>query len=478
MYTKLALLIDGEWIEETKAGGETVLNPASEQSLGNLPHAGKPELDRALAAASRAFDSWKRTSPFERAQILRRAADLMRERLDHIATVLTLEEGKTLAEAKGEITAAAEFFDWFAEEGRRSYGRVIPARLADMRQTVTQEPVGPVACFTPWNFPAVTPARKIAPALAAGCTCIIKPAEETPGTTLEIARALIDAGLPKGVLNVVFGVPSEVSEYLIRSPIIRKISFTGSTPVGRHLARLAGETLTLATMELGGHAPVIVAKDADVQRAAELSMAIKLRNAGQVCTSPTRFFVERPIYEEYLEHARAFVKKQVVGDGLQSGTTVGPVANTRRIAAMDDLIADALSHQARLITGGERINASGLMYMPTILADIPDQARAMTEEPFGPLALVQSVDDIEQGLARANALPYGLAGYAFTRSAATANRISEAMEVGVIGINQMVVTIPETPFGGIGDSGWGREGGIEGLESYTVRKYVGHLHVL
>lgn len=477
MYTKLALLIDGEWIEETNAGSETVLNPATEQPLGTLPHAGKLELDRALAAASRAFESWKRTSPFERAQILRRAADLMRERLDHIATVLTLEEGKTLAEAKGEITAAAEFFDWFAEEGRRSYGRVIPARLADMRQTVTQEPVGPVACFTPWNFPAVTPARKIAPALAAGCTCIIKPAEETPGTTLEIARALTDAGLPKGVINVVFGVPAEVSEYLIRSPIIRKISFTGSTPVGRHLARLAGETLTLATMELGGHAPVIVAKDADVQHAAELSMAIKLRNAGQVCTSPTRFFVERPIYEEYLEHARAFVQKQVVGDGLQSGTTVGPVANTRRIAAMDDLIGDALSHQARLIAGGERINASGLMYMPTILADIPDHARAMTEEPFGPLALVQSVDDIEQGLARANALPYGLAGYAFTRSAATANRISEAMEVGVIGINQMVVTIPETPFGGIGDSGWGREGGIEGLESYTVKKYVGHLHV-
>ncbi|MFA1621963.1 NAD-dependent succinate-semialdehyde dehydrogenase [Rhizobium mongolense] len=477
MYTKLALLIDGEWIEETTAGSEVVLNPATEQPLGTLPHAGRPELDRALEAASRAFESWKRTSPFERSQILRRAANLMRERLDRIATVLTLEEGKTLAEAKGEITAAAEFFDWFAEEGRRSYGRVIPARMSEMRQTVTQEPVGPVACFTPWNFPAVTPARKIAPALAAGCTCIIKPAEETPGTTLEMARALTDAGLPEGVLNVVFGIPADVSEHLIRSRVIRKISFTGSTPVGRHLARLAGETLTLATMELGGHAPVIVAKDADVRRAAELSMAIKLRNTGQVCTSPTRFFVERPVYEEYLEHARAFVGKQVVGDGLQPATTVGPVANNRRVVAMDNLIADALSLQARLIAGGERLNAPGLMYSPTILADIPDHARAMTDEPFGPLALVQPVDDIEQALARANALPYGLAGYAFTRSATTANRIAEQMQVGVIGINQMVVTIPETPFGGIGDSGWGREGGIEGLESYTVRKYVGHLHV-
>jgi succinate-semialdehyde dehydrogenase/glutarate-semialdehyde dehydrogenase len=477
MYTKLALLIDGEWIEETNAGSEPVLNPATEQSLGTLPHAGKAELDRALAAASRAFESWKRTSPYERGQILRRAANLMRERLDHIATVLTLEEGKTLAEAKGEITAAAEFFDWFAEEGRRSYGRVIPARLPDMRQTVTQEPVGPIACFTPWNFPAVTPARKIAPALAAGCTCIIKPAEETPGTTLEMARALTDAGLPKGVLNVVFGVPAEVSEYLIRSPVIRKISFTGSTPVGRHLARLAGETLTVATMELGGHSPVIVAKDADIQRAAELSMSIKLRNTGQVCTSPTRFFVERPAYEEYLEHARAYVEKQVVGDGLQAGTTVGPVANTRRVTAMDDLISDALSHSARLIAGGERLAGPGLMYQPTILADMPDHAKAMTHEPFGPLALVQPFDDIDQALTRANALPYGLAGYAFTRSAATANRIAEELAVGVIGINQMVVTIPETPFGGIGDSGWGREGGIEGLEAYTVKKYVGHLQI-
>lgn len=477
MYTKLALLIDGEWIEEASGGSEVVLNPATEKPLGNLPHAGKAELDRALAAADKAFESWKRTSPYERGQILRRAADLMRERLVHIATVLTLEEGKTLGEAKGEIAAAAEFFDWFAEEGRRSYGRVIPARLADMRQTVTQEPVGPVACFTPWNFPAVTPARKIAPALAAGCTCIIKPAEETPGTTLEIARALMDAGLPKGVLNVVFGVPAEVSEYLLRSPIIRKISFTGSTPVGRHLARLAGETLTLATMELGGHAPVIVAKDADIRRAAELSMAIKLRNTGQVCTSPTRFFVERPAYEEYLDHARSFVEKQIVGDGLKAETTVGPVANARRIAAMDDLISDALSHQARLIVGGERIKGPGLMYMPTILADIPDHAKAMSHEPFGPLALVQPVDDIDQALSRANALPYGLAGYAFTSSSATANLISEELAVGVIGINQMVVTIPETPFGGIGDSGWGREGGIEGLEAYTTKKYVGHLHI-
>ena len=477
MYAKLALLIDGEWVEEASGGSETVFNPATEQPIGTLPHAGRPELDRALSAVDRAFEGWSRTSPYERGQILRRGAELMRQRLDHIATVLTLEEGKTLAEAKGEIAAAADFFDWFAEEGRRLYGRVIPARQPDMRQIVFQEPVGPVACFTPWNFPAVTPARKIAPSLAAGCTCIIKPAEETPGTTIEIARALVDAGLPKGVLNVVFGKPADISDYLLRSPVIRKISFTGSTSVGRHLATLAGECLKLMTMELGGHAPVVVARDADIPRAAELSMATKFRNTGQVCTSPTRFFVERPVYEEFVEHARLFAEKQVVGDGMCAGTTVGPVANARRVAAMDDLVSDALRHSARLVTGGERIEGPGLMFRPTILADVPDQAKAMSHEPFGPLALVRSVDDMDQALACANALSYGLAGYAFTRSAATANRIADRMRVGVIGINQMVVTIPETPFGGVGDSGWGREGGTEGLEAYTVRKYLGHLQV-
>jgi len=476
MYTKLALLIDGKWIEETDAGSEPVLNPATEQPLATLPHAGKAELDRALAAADKAYQSWSRTSAYERGQILRRAADLIRQRVDKIATVLTLEEGKTFAEAKGEITAAAEFFDWFAEECRRSYGRIIPSRLPNLSLTVTQEPVGPVACFTPWNFPAVTPARKIAPALAAGCTCIIKPAEETPGTTLELARALVDAGLPDGVLNVVFGVPGDVSEYLIKSPVIRKISFTGSTPVGRHLSKLAGENLKLATMELGGHAPVIVCKDADIPKAAEICMAIKLRNTGQVCTSPTRFFVERPVYESFLEHAKAYVDKQVVGDGFEAATTVGPVANPRRVAAITELIDDALSHSARLVTGGERLNRAGWMLKPTILADMPDSAKAMSQEPFGPLALVQPVEDLDGALAKANALPYGLAGYAFTRSDVSACKIKERLAVGVIGINQMVVTIPETPFGGVKDSGWGREGGIEGLEAYTVKKFVGHLH--
>jgi len=342
---------------------------------------------------------------------------------------------------------------------------------------VVQQAIGPVACFTPWNFPAVTPARKIAPALAAGCTCIIKPSEETPATTLALARALVDAGLPTGVLNVVFGVPSEISEYLLKSPVITKISFTGSTQVGRHLARLAGENLKQMTMELGGHAPVIVCGDADPKRSAEVSMGIKMRNAGQVCTSPTRFFVERPVYNAFLDHAAAYLQRQVVGDGLDAATTVGPLANQRRVSAMEELIEDARKTGARIVSGGARASNAGWMFQPTLIADTPDAALAMTREPFGPLALVQPVDDLDDALARANALPYGLAGYAFTQSSKQAHRISEELDVGVIGINQMVVTIPETPFGGVHDSGWGREGGIEGLEAYTVKKYVGHLHV-
>lgn len=475
MYPALKLLIDGSWIEETAAGSEPVFNPATGQILATLPHAGRQELDLALAAAARAAPDWEHTSAYERARILRGAAALIRERLEKIATILTLEQGKPIAEARGEIAAAAEFFEWFAEECRRSYGRIIPPRVSGMRQSVTQFPIGPVACFTPWNFPAVTPTRKIAPALAAGCPCIIKPSEETPGTTIEIARALVDAGLPKGVLNVVFGKPAEISEHLIRSPIIKKISFTGSTLVGRHLAALAGQNLKPATLELGGHAPVIVCRDADPARAAEVSMGAKLRNAGQVCTSPTRFFVEKPVYESFIKHAHAYLDRQIVGNGLDKDTTMGPLANQRRLDATKDLIADGASCGARVLTGGKVTSNQGWMIAPTMLADVPDHAKAMTQEPFGPVALVIPVENLDHALAQANALPYGLAGYAFTSSAASANQISERLAVGVIGINQPVVTIPETPFGGINDSGWGREGGSEGLEAYTVLKYVGHL---
>jgi len=474
MYTKLSLLIDGEWVEETSSGTEQVFDPATGRLLGTLPLAGPTELDRALAAAARAFESWRRTPALERGDILRRGAALLRERLDHIATILTLEQGKTLAESKSEVSGAAELLEWFAEEGRRSYGRIIPPRNVGTRQMVFQEPIGPVACFTPWNFPIVIPARKIAAALAAGCTCIIKPAEETPGVAIELARALMDAGLPNGVLNVVFGVPSQVSEYLLKSPVIRKISFTGSTAVGRHLARLAADQLKQSTMELGGHAPVIVCHDADLKLSAQMAMAGKLRNAGQVCTSPTRFYVDRRIYDEFIGHAAEIVGMQKVGNGLEKQNTVGSLANGRRVAAMDDLISDALEHSARLVAGGERMPGEGFFFPPTILADVPDSAKAMSYEPFGPLTLIQPFDSLDQAIEKANALPFALAAYAFTESSQFANRIADGVDAGVIGINNMTVALPETPFGGFKDSGSGRESGIEGLEAYTIRKYVSH----
>lgn len=476
MYTKLGLLIDGRWIEQASAGSEEVLNPATEASLGTLPLAGTAELDQALDAAARSFVSWRATSALERSAILRGAAGLVRDRLDRIATVLTLEQGKTLAEARAEVAGAAELFEWFAEEGRRAYGRIIPARAANTRQMVLQEPVGPVACFTPWNFPAVIPARKIAAVLAAGCTCIIKPSEETPGTALELARALVDAGLPDGVLNVVFGEPSRVSDYLLRSPVVRKISFTGSTEVGKHLAALASSHMKASTMELGGHAPVLICHDADVQNAVRVAMAGKLRNAGQVCVSPTRFFVDRRVYDEFLEQAAEFMAAQRPGNGLAADSTLGPVANPRRLSAMDELITDALEHSARLLAGGQRLDQPGYFFTPALLADVPDAAKAMRHEPFGPLALVQPVDGLEQAISKANALPYGLAAYAFTESAASANKIIDGLEAGVIGINHMAVATPEAPFGGVKDSGAGRESGIEGLDAYITQKYVTHLY--
>ncbi len=476
MYKELSLFIDGNWLSRTTGGTQAVINPATEVALGELPLAGLSELDAALRAADKAFPLWRDTSALERGNILRRAASIIRDRLDAIATILTLEQGKTLAESRVEVAGAAELLEWFAEEGRRAYGRIIPPRSIGTRQMVLQEPIGPVACFTPWNFPAVIPARKLGAALAAGCTCVIKPAEETPGTALELARALNDAGLPKGVLNIVYGNPAEISEHLIASDMIRKISFTGSTSIGKHLAQLAAACLKPVTLELGGHAPVIVCHDADPKRAAEISMGGKLRNAGQVCTSPTRFYVDRRIYDDFVSHAAAFMEKQQVGNGLEGANTIGALANSRRLDATEAFIADALAQSAKLAAGGGRLTETGYFFAPTVLADMPDTAKAMTREPFGPLALIQPVDDLEQAIMKANRLPYALAAYAFTESAEHANRIADSIQAGVIGINHMTVALPESPFGGGKDSGTGRESGIEGLEAYTVRKYVSHLY--
>lgn len=474
-YERLQLYVDGAWLDPEGRRTQPVVNPATGEQIGILPHASTADLDRALEAARRGFQVWRKVAPNERSKVLRRAAALIRERADRIAAVLTMEEGKTVGESKLEVLSAAEVFEWMAEEGRRSYGRLIPARADGLRQMVVKEPVGPVAAFSPWNFPAVTPARKIAAALAAGCSCIIKPAEETPATALLIARALEEAGLPKGVLNVVFGVPSEVSTHLIASPIIRKISFTGSTAVGKLLAKLAADGVKRATMELGGHAPVVVFDDVDPEKVAPLAVAAKFRNAGQVCISPTRFYVHESVHDRFVDKFAELSAALPVGDGLDPAMKMGPLANPRRVDAMERVIGDAKARGAKLRTGGSRVGNAGNFWQPTVLSDIPEDAQMMNVEPFGPVAAMVRFKSFDEVVEKANRLPYGLAAYAFTGSARTATAIGEALESGLVGVNTFGVTVPETPFGGVKESGYGSEGGSEGLDAYLQTKFVSQL---
>ncbi|MDR3510193.1 MAG: NAD-dependent succinate-semialdehyde dehydrogenase [Caulobacteraceae bacterium] len=474
-YDPLFLFIGGAWIAAEGRAASPVVDPATGETIGAVPLAGPDDLDRALEAAWKGFAAWRAVPAFERGKLLRRAAELIRARAEASAVQLTLEEGKLLAEARQEVAAAADIFDWFAEEGRRAYGRVIPARAEASRFTVQREPVGPMAAFTPWNFPATGPARKIAASLAAGCSCIIKPAEETPATALAIARALDEAGLPKGVLNVVFGDPAAVSAHLIASPVIRKISFTGSTRVGRLLGALAADGVKRTTLELGGHAPVIVFEDADLDRAVSLALAAKFRNAGQVCTSPTRFYLHETLHDRFVEAFAAGAQAMTVGDGLAAESRMGPLANPRRLSAMEALVDDALRTGASLAAGGRRVGDQGFFWRPTVLADTPASARIMNEEPFGPIIVTQAFDDLDAVVAEANRLPFGLAAYAFTRSLSTATAISERLESGMVGLNTFTITVPETPFGGVKQSGHGREGGLEGLDAYLVAKLVSQM---
>ncbi|MBU4424917.1 MAG: NAD-dependent succinate-semialdehyde dehydrogenase [Gammaproteobacteria bacterium] len=471
-YPQPQLFIDGQWIDTGSRKTEPVLNPATEAPLAQLPHASSQDLDNALQAAAQAFPLWRATAPTERSRILRKAADLLRERVDSVAHIMTLEQGKPLREARLEVLASADTYDWYAEEGRRNYGRIVPGRSLQQRISVLHEPVGVCAAFAPWNFPAITPARKIAGALAAGCTLVLKPAEETPATALALVKALDDAGLPKGVLNAVFGVPSEVSSHLLDSPIVAKFSFTGSTAVGKLLAAQAARTLKRATLELGGHAPVIVCEDADVHKAAEMLVAGKYRNAGQICIAPTRFYVHAACYEAFLNAFVQRVQQLRPGSGLDEQSTMGPLANPRRLVAMEQLIAEALQRGAKLHTGGQRIEGPGYFWQPTVLSEVPEEARLMNEEPFGPLALINRVASVEEAIARANRLPFGLAAYAFTQNSATRTQLARQLQTGMLGINTLSISMPEAPFGGVKESGWGSECGIEGLQAYCDVKLV------
>ena len=466
-----SLFVAGEWLG--RAGRDTipVIDPGNEQVLGELPVATTADLDRAVESASKAFGAWRQQPAVARGAILRKAAALMRERQENSARLLSLEQGKPLAEARLELAAAADILEWAATECLRAYGRVIPARFPDSRQTVLKEPVGLVAAFSPWNFPAATPIRKIAGSLAAGCACIIKPSEETPWTVLEIARALADAGLPAGALNVVYGVPDQISRHLIARDEVRKISFTGSTAVGKHLLGLAAQGVKRSTMELGGHAPFLVFDDVDVQAIAQQAAMSKYRNAGQICTAPTRFMVQESAYASFVKSFTDVAQSLTIGYGLDDGTTMGPLINAKRIEAMEQLVADARNGGAT-VSGGHRVGNNGYFFAPTVLSDLAPDAACLHEEPFGPLAAITSFASEEDAVRMANELPYGLAAYAFTSSANRVTRLSNAIEAGMVGINSFFITLPETPFGGVKESGFGIEGGIEGIDSYLVTKFV------
>lgn len=473
-YETIELLINGEW-RKGDGGGQDIINPADESVIGWCPHASADELDMALAAADEGFKVWKNMTALARQKIMAKAADLMDERADYIAECLTREEGKPHGEAKMEIGFVSDLTRWYGEEGKRTYGRLIPPRIPGARQMVVKEPIGPVAAFVAWNFPGTNVIRKIAGALGAGCSIVIKPSEETPATAVCIAKCFQDAGLPPGVINMVFGVPDTVSRHILASPIIKKLSFTGSVPIGKHLQKLAAENMIRCTMELGGHSPVVVFDDADLDKAMDMMSGFKFRNAGQVCISPTRFYIQENVYEKFVEGFVERTKKLKIGNGMDEGVFMGPLIADRRLAIMDDFVQDAKAVGADIVTGGERMGNQGYFYAPTVMKNVPDNAKIMSEEPFGPLAPMQSFKSTDEVLEKANSLPFGLASYVFTTDANKAKTMEHGINAGMVGVNHPMVSMPETPFGGVNESGYGSEGGIEGLEAYQRTKFMTEL---
>ncbi|WP_066269357.1 NAD-dependent succinate-semialdehyde dehydrogenase [Hydrogenophaga palleronii] len=477
-YPHTQLFIDGQWRDALAGETMAVFNPATGQEIGRVAHARVADLDLALAAAQKGFETWRDTTAVARAKVMRTAAGLLRERAGDTARLLTQEQGKPLAEAKGEVLAAADVIDWFAEEGLRVYGRIVPSRYnLAVRQLVLKDPVGPVAAFTPWNFPVNQIVRKLGAALATGCSMIVKAPEETPAAPAALVRAFADAGLPPGVLGLVYGTPAEISNYLIAHPVIRKVTFTGSTPVGKQLAALAGQHMKRVTMELGGHAPVIVAEDADVALAVKTAGGAKFRNAGQVCISPTRFLVHESIAKEFSAALVKHASGLAVADGTTEGVQMGPLANPRRLTAMAEFTQDALERGATLATGGARIGETGHFWQPTVLTDVPLDARVFNDEPFGPMAAVRSFKTLDEAITEANRLPYGLAAYAFTKSLKNAEHLMRRVEVGMLWVNMAAMPSAELPFGGIKDSGYGTEGGPEALEAYLNTRAVALMNV-
>lgn len=473
-YPALKMFINGAWVAAGEAGTMDVVNPATGAVIGQCPKASPAQLDAALKAADDAFISWSRTPGAERYAILRRAAELLRERAPAIAHVVTAEMGKPRAQAVGEITSSCDVIDFLAEEAKRKGGRLIPTRGDQLlAQMVTHEPIGPAVLLTPWNFPVNLPAKKIAGALAAGCTAILKPAENSPASAQLLVECFVDAGVPAGVLNLVHGDPGPIAEHLIASPVTRKVSFTGSTAVGKQLGALAASHMKRFAPELGGHAPVIVSKHADFERAVAMCATTKFRNAGQVCVSPTRFLVDRTIYDRFVAEFATRAAKLKVGDpGADESVDMGPLAHGRRIAAMEQVVADAGGNRGEVVTGGKALGGSGFFFPPTVIANPAPDSRFMTEEPFGPIAGIVPFEEITDAVRIANSLRYGLAAYAFSGNLDEAHFLGRSLRAGMVGINQLIVSSPETPFGGVGDSGFGSEGGEEGYLAFTDTKLV------
>ena len=471
-YSDIKLFIDGSWRDGVEGKTLPIIDPATEEEIGRLSHATKSDLDIALEASQRGFETWRDTTSFDRYRVMRKAAQLVRERRGDLAWLMTKEQGKPLVQSKMEIAAAADVIDWFAEEARRLYGKVIPSRQTSITQMTLKLPVGPVAAFTPWNFPVNQVVRKLSAAIATGCSIIVKGPEETPASPAGLIQAFVDAGVPDGVIGLVYGEPAEISEYLIPHPTIRKISFTGSTAVGKHLASLAGQHMKRTTMELGGHAPVLVFDDADVEQAIRTMVPSKIRNAGQVCISPTRFLVQENAADKFIEDYTDAMKKVTVGNGLDEEAEMGPLANERRIPAIEEMITDAQSRGARLQTGGERIGNKGYFFEPTVITDVPTDAQVMNNEPFGPISIINRFKNDDEAIREANRLPYGLAAYAFTNSAENIHRLGQEVDSGMLAINHVGLGLPEIPFGGVQDSGYGTEGGSDAVEAYLETKLV------
>jgi len=469
-YPRIGLHIDGRWVYD-RMSYQAVSNPSNEVVLGHVPQASSENLVQALSAAARGFLVWRDTPPQERVRVLLRAAALLRERSETIARTITLENGKTLADARAEVERSASFFDWDTAEALRAYGTVVPGE-PQMQKFVLRQPIGPVAAFTPWNVPLSAPSRKTAAALSAGCSIVLKAAEETPGGACHLVQCLVDAGLPAGVVNLVFGNPGHISTTLIASPVIRLVSLTGSVQVGKNLTQLAALAMKPVLMELGGHAPVLVCEGVNAAEIGRLSAFGSTRVNGQICASPSRFIVHQKLYAEFVDAMAKTTSELRVGDGFEPGVQVGPVASAKRLAAMEALVADAKRRGARLAAGGHRIGERGCFYAPTVLADVPWDADAMNVEPSGPLAACVAVADLEEGIALANSLSVGLAAYAFTNRLVDAERISRELDCGVLSINHFGAPDADTPFGGVKESGFGREGGASSLDAYTVTKTV------